>query len=96
LFPKTDSLHGYSNTVTAIGVPEGIKDSDFRGTVKKMGIEIAGGQDHLKGKIFRIGNMGAVSAPEILATLAATEYSLAKQGFRLKGNGVRAACEVLG
>jgi aspartate aminotransferase-like enzyme len=96
LFPKTDSLHGSSNTVTAIGVPEGIKDSDFRGTVKKMGIEIAGGQDHLKGKIFRIGNMGAVSAPEILATLAATEYSLAKQGFRLKGNGVRAACEVLG
>ena len=39
-----------------------------------MGIEMAGGQDHLKGKIFRIGNMGAVGAPEILATLAATEY----------------------
>jgi aspartate aminotransferase-like enzyme len=57
---------------------------------------MAGGQDHLKGKIFRIGNMGAVGAPEILATLAATEYSLAKRGFKLKGNGVRAACEVLG
>ncbi|HTY15361.1 MAG TPA: alanine--glyoxylate aminotransferase family protein [Methanoregulaceae archaeon] len=96
LFPETDELHRYSNTVTAISVPEGVKDSDFRGTVKKMGIEMAGGQDHLKGKIFRIGNMGAVGAPEILATLAAAEYSLAKQGFKLKGNGVRAASEVLG
>ena len=96
LFPKTDSLHRYSNTVTAVSIPDGIKDSEFRGTVKKMGIEMAGGQDHLKGKIFRIGNMGAVGAPEILATLAAAEYSLVKQGFKLKGNGVRAACEVLG
>ena len=96
LFPKTDTLHRYSNTVTAISVPDGIKDGEFRGTVKKMGIELAGGQDHLKGKIFRIGNMGAVGTPEILATLAAAEYSLAKQGFKLKGNGVRAACEVLG
>src|SRR5208337_3808140 len=43
---------------------------DVRASIKKMGIVIAGGQDHLKGKIFRIGTMGAVSAPEILATLA--------------------------
>jgi aspartate aminotransferase-like enzyme len=96
LFATTDRLHGYSNTVTAITVPEGVKDSDFRGTVKKMGIEMAGGQDHLKGKIFRIGNMGTVGAPELLATLAATEYSLSKQGYKVKGNGTQAACEVLG
>jgi aspartate aminotransferase-like enzyme len=96
LFPTIDDLHGYSNTVTAIKVPDMIKDSDLRGTVKKMGIEMAGGQDHLKGKIFRIGNMGAVGAPEILATLAATEYSLKKSGYKVKDNGVQAACEVLG
>jgi len=96
LFPKTDALHGYSNTVTAISIPEGIKDSDLRGTVKKMGIEIAGGQDHLKGRIFRIGTMGAVGTPEILATLAATEHALRKAGCPPRGNGVAAACEVLG
>jgi aspartate aminotransferase-like enzyme len=40
--------------------------------------------------------MGAVSAPEILATLAAMQHALRKQGFRIQGDGVQAACEVLG
>ncbi|MBP1928828.1 aspartate aminotransferase-like enzyme [Methanolinea mesophila] len=96
LFPTIDSDHAYSNTVTAISIPDGVNDSDFRGTVKKMGIEIAGGQDHLKGRIFRIGSMGAIGAPETLATLAAVQYALVKQGFRLKGDGVMAAAGVLG
>jgi aspartate aminotransferase-like enzyme len=96
LFPKTGTGHEYSNTVTAIAYPEGIKDSEMRGIVKEMGIVVAGGQDHLKGKIFRIGSMGAVGAPEILATLAATEHALQKLKFRLKGSGVQAAAEVLG
>ena len=69
LFPKIDKLHNYSSTVTAIEYPQGVKDDDMRGIIKKMGIVIAGGQDHLKGKIFRIGSMGAVSAPEILNPL---------------------------
>ncbi len=96
LFPKLDGDHAYSNTVTATRLPEGVEDSAFRGAIKKMGIEIAGGQDHLKGKIFRIGTMGATGAPEILATLSAVEHALARQGVRLAGNGVRAAAEVLG
>jgi aspartate aminotransferase-like enzyme len=96
LFAKVDKLHAYSNTVTAIKIPDGVKDSDFRGIIKQMGIIVAGGQDHLKGKIFRIGTMGAVGAPEILATLAATRHALKKSGFTLKGDGIQAACEVLG
>jgi len=96
LFPKLDGDHAYSNTVTATCLPQGVEDSTFRGAIKKMGIEIAGGQDHLKGKIFRIGTMGATGAPEILATLSAVEYALAKQGVRLAGSGVKAAAEVLG
>jgi aspartate aminotransferase-like enzyme len=96
LFPKVDKLHAYSNTVTAIRIPDGIKDSDFRGGIRQMGIIVAGGQDHLKGKIFRIGSMGAVGAPEILATLAATQHALKKSGFGVKADGVQAACEVLG
>jgi aspartate aminotransferase-like enzyme len=96
LFPKIDALHGYSTTVTAIEYPAGVKDDDVRATVKKMGIVIAGGQDHLKGRIFRIGSMGAVSAPEILATLAATQYALKKSGYDVKGDGTEAAAGVLG
>jgi len=96
LFPQVDADHSYSNTATAIRMPEGLEDSEFRGTIRKMGIEIAGGQDHLKGKIFRIGSMGAVGAPEILATIAAVQYSLKKHGVAPKGCGVIAAAEVLG
>jgi aspartate aminotransferase-like enzyme len=96
LFPKIDAKHGYSTTVTAVEYPTGVKDDEMRAIIKKMGIVIAGGQDHLKGKIFRIGSMGAVSAPEILATLAATQHALKKCGFKVQGDGVAAACEVLG
>ena len=96
LFPKIDTKHEYSNTVTAVSYPYGVKDDEMRTIIKKMGIVIAGGQDHLKGKIFRIGTMGAVSAPEILATLAATQHALKKLGYKVQGDGVQAACEVLG
>jgi aspartate aminotransferase-like enzyme len=96
LFPKIDALHNYSSTVTAINYPAGVKDDEMRASIKKMGIVIAGGQDHLKGKIFRIGSMGAVSAPEILATLAATQHALKKCGYTPHGCGVGAAAEVLG
>jgi len=96
MFPKLDAKHEYASTVTAVSYPDGIKEDDVKGVVKKFGITIAGGQDHLKGKIFRIGTMGAVSAPEILATLAATQHGLKKAGYKIKGDGVEAAAEVLG
>jgi aspartate aminotransferase-like enzyme len=96
LFPKIGAGHDYSNTVTAISYPAGVKDSEMRDIIKKMGIIIAGGQDQLKGKIFRIGNMGAVGAPEILATLGATQHALKKAGYRVQGDGIQAAGEVLG
>lgn len=96
MYPKTDSLHQYSNTVSAAKIPKGSSDKEFRGIVKKFGIQIAGGQDHLKDVIFRIGHMGAVSAPELLATMAATEYAIRKSGHPVKDSGVMAAAEVLG
>ncbi|PWR71068.1 pyridoxal-phosphate-dependent aminotransferase family protein [Methanospirillum stamsii] len=96
MFPKTDAIHQYSNTVTAACIPANSNDKDFRGSVKKFGIQIAGGQDHLKDKIFRIGHMGAVSAPELLATIAATEYTIRKTGHKVTDSGVMAAAEVLG
>jgi aspartate aminotransferase-like enzyme len=96
LFPKIDTRHEYSTTVTAVSYPHGIKDDEMRPLIKKLGIIIAGGQDHLKGKIFRIGSMGAIGAPEILATLAATQHALRKLGYTIDGDGVEAAAEVLG
>ncbi len=91
LFPTTDALHAYSNTVTAIRMPEETTDADFRGLVKRLGIVIAGGQDHLKGKIFRIGHMGAVGAPEVLATLGAIQAAMHRLGCECADDGVAAA-----
>ncbi|MHC1626501.1 MAG: pyridoxal-phosphate-dependent aminotransferase family protein [Methanoculleaceae archaeon] len=96
LFPVIDDLHEYSNTVTAIRLPDGVDWTSFRSAVRMMGIEIAGGQEELKGQIFRIGHMGAVGAPEILATLAAVQSALGRCGADLEGDGVAAAAEVLG
>jgi aspartate aminotransferase-like enzyme len=96
MFPKIDAKHEYSTTVSAISYPDGVKDAEMRDIIKKMGIIIAGGQDHLKGKIFRIGSMGAIGAPEILATLAATQFALKKLGYNVQGDGVQAAGEVFG
>ena len=47
-----------SSTVTAILYPDGIND-DWRTRLKeKYDTQVIGGQDHLKGKMFRIGSMG--------------------------------------
>ncbi|MCQ2356975.1 MAG: aminotransferase, partial [Methanocorpusculum sp.] len=93
--PQVDALHKASNTVTGFFYPAGIEDSQIRGACKKMGIEFAGGQDRFKGKIFRIGNMGIIDTPEILATVAAVQMAFKKAGYKLEGDGLAAAVEVL-
>jgi aspartate aminotransferase-like enzyme len=81
LFPKLNSYSNYSNTVTAIKMPSGVSDKEFRGELKeKFGILISGGQEHLKGKIFRIGTMGNVTIRDVITTLACVEKVLAKKG----------------
>ena len=93
--PQVDALHKASNTVTGFFYPAGIEDSQVRGVCKKMGIEFAGGQDRFKGKIFRIGNMGIIDTPEVLATVAAVQMAFKKAGYKLEGDGLAAAVEVL-
>ena len=43
-------------------------------------MELAGGQDHLKGNVIRIGHMGCISYKELIQTFAAI-------GMTLKGLG---------
>ncbi|MHC1688583.1 MAG: alanine--glyoxylate aminotransferase family protein [Methanothrix sp.] len=96
LFPKVDDLSHYSNTVTAMKMPEGVTDDKLRGGMKKQGVIVSGGQEKLKGKIFRIGTMGVCSSGDILRTIQTLELVLAKEG-RLadRGAGVEAASKVL-
>jgi aspartate aminotransferase-like enzyme len=64
---------------------------------KHFDIALAAGQDHLKGKIFRIGHLGFVSDRDVLMTLAALESALHTVGYSdfTPGAGTRAAEEVL-
>jgi len=94
MFPQTNEVSMYSNTVTAIKMPNGIKDSELRGNLmKEYGILVSGGQEHLKGKIFRIGTMGNVGKRELVTTLAALEDILSRY-INLK-SGLHSAFEIL-
>lgn len=94
LFPQPDELSNYSNTVTAIRMPDGITDKELRGTLQReYGIAISGGQEHLKGKIFRIGNMGNVSKRHVIATLAAVQDVLMR--YNACKPALHAAIEIL-
>jgi len=64
LFPRLNDLSAYSNTVTAIKVPEELDDARLRGGMRERGVMIAGGQGKLKGKIFRIATMGNIREGE--------------------------------
>jgi len=48
----------------------------------EFGVNVAGGQDHLKGKIFRINQMGLIEPYEMVAAVNAVELALAKLGRR--------------
>ncbi len=58
-------------------MPEGVDGSAFLKRLEsRFGIKVAGGQGHLKGKIFRIAHMGIVDELDILGTLSAIELVL--------------------
>ncbi len=85
-----------ANGVTAVLSPEGINGQDVVKIAReKYGITIAGGQEHLKGKIFRLSHMGYVDIFDILTGLEVVEFALYELGYRnfKFGDSVFAAME---
>jgi aspartate aminotransferase-like enzyme len=76
LFPTLNEGSAYSNTVTAVNIPPDLTDEQIRGGMRKEGVTVAGGQGHLKGKIFRIATMGNITDKEVLKTTQALETAL--------------------
>lgn len=71
-----------SNTVTSVSIPEGVDGKKLQQLMQsEHGIVLAGGQQHLDGKIFRIGHLGLVTEDEIRELIAALEKTLPKAGF---------------
>jgi aspartate aminotransferase-like enzyme len=72
-----------SNTVTSVATSDGL---DAKGLLKILREEhqvvLAGGQQKLQGKIFRIGHLGWVVEEDITKALQALESALPKAGFR--------------
>ena len=87
-----------SPAITAVA-PEGIDAEQLRKAVKeKFDILLAGGQDHLKGQVFRIGHLGYVCDRDVLTAVAAIESTLQSLGLHKgsMGAGVAAASAALG
>lgn len=84
-----------SATVTAVKMPEEYNDKQIRGTMlNKYGVQLAGGQDHLKGNIFRIGHMGTTGYKELAITFTALGMTLKGLGADIEaGAGVSALAD---
>ena len=80
--------------LNAVKIPAGMDDVATRKMLlAEFGIEIGGGLGEFKGKVWRVGLMGATSrSNNVLLFLAALEYCMLAQGISAKpGAGVAAA-----
>ncbi|MGI8859434.1 MAG: pyridoxal-phosphate-dependent aminotransferase family protein [Rubrobacteraceae bacterium] len=93
LFGPDEDLN---SAVTAAWVPDGVDGKSLvRLMFREHGIQIAGGQGEMSGKIFRIGHCGYFDAYDIIATIAAAELSLESLDYQVElGQGVGAAQRV--
>jgi aspartate aminotransferase-like enzyme len=77
-----DPAHA-SNTVTAVGIPPGLDGKKLRQVLRdEYKVVLAGGQQTLDGKIFRIGHLGMVDEKDVKEILSAIEKVLPLAGFR--------------
>jgi alanine-glyoxylate transaminase/serine-glyoxylate transaminase/serine-pyruvate transaminase len=67
----------YSDSVTAIRMPDGVNADALRATaMQRFNVSLGGGLGSLGGTVFRIGHLGDLNEPMILGTLAAVEMAL--------------------
>jgi serine---pyruvate transaminase len=93
LFPKESPTFA----LTAVEAPAGVDgQAIYKNLRENYGITGAGGQDKLKGKIFRIAHLGYTDTFDIITAVAGIEMVLKGLGYPVKlGTGVAAAEEIL-
>lgn len=83
-----------SNAVTAVIAPVGIDSGAVVKTMeKRYGVKIAGGQNQLKGKIFRLGHIGWYDEGDILRMVGAFESALIDHGWKAEPGTAAAAAQ---
>lgn len=86
-----------SSAVTGVKTPAGINADDLVKLLKtEFNVTFAGGQEHLKGRIFRCAHMGGIDKEHTIESIKALEQALTKLGYEFKaGAGVAAAENIL-
>ncbi|MDQ7056016.1 MAG: hypothetical protein Q9M89_05935 [Persephonella sp.] len=85
-----------SNSATGVYAPAGIDADQLREKLLELGFRVAGGQDHLKGKVFRIAHMGYFDFNDVIQVISGLEMALYKIGLNVElGKGVIKAQEVI-
>ena len=93
--PCAQSRDVYSDTVTAVVVPDGFNGTDVVAVAaEKYGVPFGVGLGEVAGKVFRIGHLGSLTDVMALSGLATAEMAMADLGFPIKlGSGLAAAQE---
>lgn len=86
-----------STAVTAVMAPEGMDGQEIYKTLRtKYGVTAAGGQDQLKGTVFRIAQLGYADTFDTITAVAAVEMAITTLGGKVNlGAGVKRAQELL-
>ena len=86
----------YSSTLTAIMMPEGRNEAEFRKVVlENFNMSLGSGLGKVAGKVFRIGHLGDFNDLMLAGTLAGVEMGLALAGVPHKKGGTAAAMDYL-
>jgi alanine-glyoxylate transaminase/serine-glyoxylate transaminase/serine-pyruvate transaminase len=86
----------YSNTVTALFVPEGYSADALRAIIlAKFDMSLGAGLSKLADKVFRIGHLGHFNDLMLTGTLTGVEMGLRLSGMPYREGGVMAALDSL-
>jgi alanine-glyoxylate transaminase/serine-glyoxylate transaminase/serine-pyruvate transaminase len=85
----------YSDTVSAILVPEHVDSTDIvRQAYHRYNLSLGGGLTKVKGRVFRIGHLGDMNELMLLTAISGAEMALRDCGVMVEpGSGVAAAQE---
>jgi len=83
----------YSDTVSAIMVPEGINGAEvISRAFKRYNLALGAGLSKVAGKLFRIGHLGDLNELMLLGAIAGAEMAMLDVGVKIEpGSGVAAA-----
>jgi alanine-glyoxylate transaminase/serine-glyoxylate transaminase/serine-pyruvate transaminase len=87
----------YSSALTAVLMPDGHNEVEFRKVVlERYNMSLGSGLGKIANKVFRIGHLGDFNDLALLGTLCGVEMGLGAAGVPHRKGGVDAAMEYLG